>query len=233
VELSDGAWADKRCFIVGGGPSLQGFDWNLLRRQHETGAKVVVVNRAYRDAPYADVFLTEDARVIQAWAHRQDWRAFDGHKLLALMDVGYRADVERADPSVKIIQSCDKRHGWPTTLEQGVSTSSNSGIPALSLADILGANPIYLLGFDCRDDDGRMNFHSDYPDKWRTNKHQLESFRSDFRHWAKLGLDRSGKQVINLVDGRCLSKLDCWPRWDRDTFLLTGNPATVWEPVKA
>ena len=29
--LEDGAWAGRRCFIVGGGPSLKGFDFRRLK----------------------------------------------------------------------------------------------------------------------------------------------------------------------------------------------------------
>ncbi|GAG00227.1 unnamed protein product, partial [marine sediment metagenome] len=28
--MPDGAWNGKPCFIVGGGPSLKGFDWTKL-----------------------------------------------------------------------------------------------------------------------------------------------------------------------------------------------------------
>jgi len=40
--LPDGAWKNKPCFIVGGGPSLKDFDWHLLK-----GRRTIGINRAF------------------------------------------------------------------------------------------------------------------------------------------------------------------------------------------
>ena len=40
--LPDGAWKSQRCFVVGGGPSLRGFDFSKLY-----GELTIGINRAY------------------------------------------------------------------------------------------------------------------------------------------------------------------------------------------
>jgi hypothetical protein len=41
---------------------------------------------------------------------------------------------------------------------------------ALNLAEILGASPIHLLGFDARATDGRTHHHDRYPVDWTLDK---------------------------------------------------------------
>jgi hypothetical protein len=41
-----------------------------------------------------------------------------------------------------------QRDEWGESLEKGVAAANNAGLVAINLADILGADPIYLLGFD-------------------------------------------------------------------------------------
>lgn len=184
------------------------FDWHAL----EKAQNIIVLNRAFKEVPHADIFITEDERWWDRYGHHPDWQAFKGTKILALLDASYRAKVEAIDPTVTFIRSREKRYGWSTRLEDGLSTSSNSGIPALNLADILGADPIYLLGFDCRINQGRANYHQDqadgYPELWRAREHQMASFKSDFEHWAEPHLRH--RNVINVVYPDFPSAIECW-----------------------
>ena len=41
-KLREGQWTGHPCFIIGGGPSLKGFDFNLLE-----GRKTIGINRAF------------------------------------------------------------------------------------------------------------------------------------------------------------------------------------------
>ena len=65
-RVHDGDWSGERCFIVGGGPSLRGFDWGRLR-----GERVIAVNRAFEQLPFADISVSLDER-WHGWTTRGD-----------------------------------------------------------------------------------------------------------------------------------------------------------------
>ena len=51
--LKAGAWADEPCFLIGGGPSLQGFDFAQL----EGKGRIIAVNRSFHYVPFADMMV--------------------------------------------------------------------------------------------------------------------------------------------------------------------------------
>ena len=220
--LRDGYWAGQACYIVGGGPSLRDFDFSLLRDR-----RTIVINAAIFDVPWADIWISEDERFIRRFANDPVWRSFAGVKVLSLLNDAYRLPVLELDPRVFIIKAREKRYGWSTKLSEGLSQSSNSAIPALNLADILGADPIYVLGIDGkRSKDKRSHYHDRYPSDWAIGDGQLASFRSDFEHWAALHL--AHRKVINLNPD---SAVTCWPKIDRDAhFRLDVSHAVSFEP---
>ncbi len=201
--ISDGAWAGERAVVVGGGPSLKDFNWQSLRGI----GRIIVVNRAMFDVPWADVMLSEDERFFRRFAARDEYKAFRGIKIFACPDDSFVSEIHAIDPSVTIMQSCPKSKGWPKSLKDGLSTSSNSMVPAISLADILGAEPLYLLGVDCNNK-GPANYHSgDYPADWAVGSGQLASYRSDFEHWVAPKM--RNKKIVNC---NVNSGVTCWPR---------------------
>jgi hypothetical protein len=60
TPISENMWKGERCFIIGGGPSLKGFDWSLL-----DGEKVIATNRGYQYCN-PDIILGCDRRFFQA-----------------------------------------------------------------------------------------------------------------------------------------------------------------------
>lgn len=215
TKLVDGAWNGQPCFVVGGGPSLKTLDWKLL----EDLPNVIVINRAYRDCQTADIFFTEDIRFIEKFSQASDWATFQGLKVFHSLDPMYLDMARKADPSLIIIEKKRPDKFWSKSFADGLSYSSNSMIGALNIADILGASTIFILGLDCkRTENLTTNYHSDYPIDWRVNGAQLESFASDFKHWAAMHL--KSKLVVNLnLD----SGVDCWVKVDRDRFLARRN----------
>jgi len=55
--LPDGAWTGRRCFIIGGGPSLKGFNFSRLK-----GELVIGINRAFEFCD-CDIIFAMDAQV--------------------------------------------------------------------------------------------------------------------------------------------------------------------------
>lgn len=207
-KLEPGKWSAKDCVVVGGGPSLKTFDWNLLVRH----PRVIVVNRAWRDCPMAALWFSEDIRVIELWHEDSAWKAFQGTKIFHALDPAYADRAEKLDSSLWIIERKRRDKFWASTFDEGLSYSSNSMIGALNIASILQASPIYILGLDCNAIGKReVNYHDEYERAGfdRTGDHQYESFKSDFEHWAALHL--KNVSVINLNPA---SAVECWPKRD-------------------
>lgn len=170
------------------------------------------------DVPNADVFFTEDTRFVEKFYEDPRWRAFTGQKVVHALTDGFAERLAELDPSILIVRRKREDKFWSRSLEEGLSFSSNSGIGALNLADILGADPIYMLGFDCRAE-GKFveNYHREYDPTWLVGSNQAENYRSDFEHWAAPHVRH--RTVWNIINPEYPSALQCWPKIDLTTFV--------------
>ncbi len=157
--LSDNAWAGRPCFIVGGGPSLRGFDFSELAPH-----LVIAVNRAYELADAKpDLVVSMD---FGFWKeHGQAVEASGVHAIH--VQVGGQK-LPKYGPT-QVVPCCVPAHeinphlhpAWGMSLTAGVGCGGNSGYAALNIADCLGASPVFLLGFDCRGKDGKQAWWHD------------------------------------------------------------------------
>lgn len=204
--LSDSQWKGQACAVLGGGPSLRNCDLRGLRN-----LRTICCNFAYELWPDADCIISEDVRFFQLAAKKESWKAFKGEKILSCLEPSYEPLARAAVPDIRIIPRKRQDKFWAKSIDEGLSYSSNSMVPALNLADILGADPIYILGLDCQPvkRGEPTNFHDHYRKAGfeTTGNHQLESFKSDFTYWVAPNLRH--RKVLNLnVD----SGIQCWPR---------------------
>ena len=203
--LPDGSWAGRRCFIVGGGPSLKGFDFERLR-----GERVIAINKSFYDVPFADIVFGMD-RPFLDWImegklgdnFKTAFEAFEGVKLwLDLSGYSYPPGVYSLPSAGEI--------GWTKSLRDGLFHGQNSGYGALNLAMVLGGDPVYLLGYDCsRGPAGEKNYHDGYPSGG--NPDALNIFKRAFEAGAALLNGRP--RVINLNPD---SALRCFEFGDKD-----------------
>lgn len=161
--LPSGCWKGRRCFIVGGGTSLEGFDFSQLQ-----GELVITVNRAMEHVPNAAVMIAQDAR-LWGWYESGDLGQEAKEKFRNFK--GFKSWVNcQAFPYPEDLYIIDTTHvrdfNWKEyNYSGGLPWCTNTGLDALCLAVCLGANPIYLLGFDCYGKEGKTaNFHAGYPD---------------------------------------------------------------------
>lgn len=187
--LADGAWTGQRCFIIGGGPSLRGFDFAQLK-----GEKIIVINRAFEVCPFADIMFSMDNRFYN-WLIRgqlpgslEKFMVFKGLKIwLEVSNNSYHHGVYYV-----VGLPTD---GFPHSLKAGIYHGNHSGYGALQLALVLGADPIYLLGYDMKHQGKATHFHSGYPS--RQGAHTLLSFKSGLDRMAVF-IRRAKRNVINL-----------------------------------
>lgn len=152
----ENAWKDEPCFVVGSSRGLanamrDGFEFEKLRGYHSIG-----VNHIIEDYHYFEWFLFLDGRFLQ----------------LAKYDVlnHYRGRVfatrrSGLAPSDKITIFYKTKELPTEQIINGLYDGQVSGVCALHLAIISGANPIYMLGMDnggLKDNLSGNHFKKDY-----------------------------------------------------------------------
>ena len=184
--LPDQSWKGRRCFIIGGGPSLQDFDFSKLK-----GELVIGINRAF-EVMDCTVAFSMDSRFFQ-WVmgnslqSRQRFIDFQGFKVwINTNNFPYRGVY---------VLAAYGRDGLSQSMTEGICHGSNSGHAALNLAICLGANPIYLLGYDFYHEKGRSHYHSGYPRSQRPDT--VQAFLKFFND-IKPEIRRHGTNVVNL-----------------------------------
>jgi hypothetical protein len=191
-------WRDQACYIIGGGPSLEGFDWSLLR-----GRKVLGCNAAfYLGSPVCPITIFGDAKFL--------------HKHMSGL-VRYVAEG-----GIVVTNSSRLRRppppGWLHMMKKqlrGLATDAlgwngNTGASAINLALLFGASTVYLLGYDMKlSPEGKANYHNAYAHPPRA--HVFKRFKRGMVDVQK-DLPRlfPGRKVINLEDGT--SGLDVFPK---------------------
>ncbi len=212
--LPDGSWAGQRCFIIGGGPSLKGFDFSRL-----DGELAIGVNRAYEKLDCTVMYSMDDC--FYDWARQgkfgpaalDRFSSFCGYRVWA----HFHGQVPAGYFGIRL----NSTPGLPLSIAHGLNHGNNSGYSALLLACCLGANPIYLLGFDMKYDGGASHWHSGYP---RTGRESvLENFKRPF-HALAPELARAGIKVVNLNPD---SALEAFPKTSFDEVPPRPSPIFV------
>jgi hypothetical protein len=211
VDLVKGSCSGQSATIIGGGPSLRGFNFDQLKGK----SNIIAINAAAFYAPFADAMFTEDVRFVEEFPFRLN--AFQGHVIWHCLK---GIDPERGRkviPKLSIIRELRDDKYWSTDLDS-LSFSSNSAVGAINLAEILGCSPIYLLGIDCRAEGPVMtNFHTGvYPQGWEVGAIQEYNWRSDFEHWV---YPNCKSEVINVINPAFESTLECWPKITLDEYV--------------
>ena len=220
-EIPDRPWAGQRCWIIGGGKSLKGFDFEKLR-----GENIIAINRAVEVVPFAEIFFSLDSRLYGWYKRRNKEMPESAHDAFASfrgLRVWVESDGATFENDVLLVKFAGK-YGLSDSLRDGVYTCGNSGYAAVNLAVGLGATTIHLLGFDM----DKGNFHSGYPSPGADPETRgwIEGFNALAPKLAAAGI-----QVINMNPK---SKLKCFPfgeikvnkrigRWKVISFYTEGT----------
>lgn len=191
-------WTGRTVFIIGGGPSLAGFDFERLRGR----GIILAVNDSFRSVPFADAVVSIDT---VWWGNRNHLLQSFGGEKIAIVPSSCKTglDVTRYARDNRAAVSTD-----PAT----VCTGENSGFAAVGLALMRGARLIYLLGFDMT---SAGHFHGGY--EWR-----CRYGAKDYPRWSALfgvlqgEAQRRGVTVINLNPA---SAIKCFQFQEADNAL--------------
>lgn len=178
-------WPGETVVCVGTGPSLTQADVDACRGR----ARVIVVNDAYRLAPWADLLYAADDKW---WAWHKGAPGFAGLKYTI-------APCRHAWPGLQVLRNSGQ-HGLESN-PSGLRTGYNSGYQAINLAVHLGASRVLLLGYDMAGD----HYFGSHPDRTRP------PFAPCLKAFATLPdpLRAAGVEVVNCSRHTALT---CFPR---------------------
>lgn len=200
--LRDGMWSGRDVVVIGGGPSLRGFCWQS--KLAGAGMNTIGVNRA------GEVFGCD----VHIGMDRTYWKQGAEKSVSAC-----RVQVDHGEPrcAVDVVVPCaapagtTNRHSalaWGRSLAEGIGCAGNSGFAALNLADVLGAETIYLLGFDMKGEGGLItHWHDGYGEK-SPGESLCDRWIAAFA-WAA-PLVRARVVVLEVRPGD--SRLGCFPK---------------------
>lgn len=158
----------KGCAVLGGGPGLLAVNILEVRRR----LKTIGCNVAARFSP--DITVCYDLRAIRLIENR-GWTGSS----LRLTSWKHRGG---SFPTQWYYLS-DNKAAWSRSLADGIGRQGGCGFWAYNLAYLLGAEPIYLVGFDLAwsgaRGERRANEHNEYP--WRSDEGILKSFLERFK----------------------------------------------------
>ena len=198
----------KDCYIIGGGPSLQGFDFSKLN-----GKDTIVVNKAVLNYPQAKYFITMDFTFLDKVSFSS--QPCLGTKIFIanftfdyikeengqIVDTrfGLVYELEKFD---MIIKSREKMYFGENFFE--FANGQNSAFCALQLAIILGYENIYLLGVDLTCEN-KTHFHGGYGQDVIKFKEKLNEY---YRYFHKSLLLLKEETNINVYSCSKNSRLN-------------------------
>jgi hypothetical protein len=210
--LNSDSWAGKRSFILCGGPSLEGFDFNRIRNE-----KTIGINKSFSqfdtticyamDQRFYDSITYPNRADQESVALHNAWLRFPGLK--AFLKVNEKTKL---DPNVYYVEAIKKRL-VSLDISQGIYAGGNSGFGGMMLAIALGSRQIYLLGADLKVDEKRKktHWHEGYKKQKIENLVKvLKAFKKEFEHFAE-AIRELGVEVVNLNPD---SALECFPKKD-------------------
>jgi hypothetical protein len=187
--------SDRRVFLIGGGPSLKGFDLSSLKDGTKVG-----INHSIFDVD-CDLGVSIDQRFMLDDIMVNGLREFSQSKALFLCPPTSKVDeVHKAIPEAIILVESRE-----FTLDPGVChrQGGTSGYAALDIVASRGARDIVLLGFDYRPG----HYHGGYP--WSCGqKDNWVQWAENFGPMSKV-LAGAGVVVVNAsID----SRISCFPK---------------------
>lgn len=181
----------EHCYVIAGGPSLQGFNFDALPDGRRIGA-----NKSGWLAD-CDTLVTVDRNFHRNF--KPQITSFAGEVYVAF------SGAKEIYPNVTYWEPARDEFSW----ESGCLPGSNSGLAAFNLAVLLGYTDIALLGFDFQWSEGKSHFHEGYPGQTQHVDRQLKNWAQIFDRAARRIKER-GITVTNFV-GPTGSRVTAFP----------------------
>lgn len=184
-------WTGQAAYLIGGGASLAKFDFRQL-----TDKRTIGCNDAYRlGKGIVDFVHFGDA----TWFHKTKWELEKfGGPIVCNAPSLQHLNAPWLHPMLR------QKDGLGSG--QHLAWNYSTGASAINLAISLGANPIYLLGYDLMATGGKTHWHN-----LRTTQAVcFDRFQKGFKSLSKAIDKVGGIEVFNVTNGE--SVLDTFPR---------------------
>lgn len=181
-------WFNEDVFIIGGGDSLKGFDWNLLKPFLTVGC-----NDAYKlGVEICKVCIFGDF----------DWFEINEPSLQVYKGIVFSNTRKVRQAEIPWVWTTKRE--FAGLVDGTICWYANTGAMAINLALLLGAGKIYLLGFDMQlSKKGNSNWHPNTVDK--PNKEVYEKFIKGFSLLVRdMKKCYPHVKVINVTDNSSL-----------------------------
>jgi len=219
--LSSEAWKGRKCFLLGGGPSLKNFNFEFIKNELTIGINKAfikypsTVNYAMDDRFYNMVSSSSKKDIEKKNLHQQ-WIGYKGIKVFPK-----RSSKSVLDDSVYAVNVLPEI-ALSFNLGKGIWLGNNSGFGALALACCLGAIQIGLLGYDLKVDTiaSKTHWHGGYENQpFNSFQRKLDRFKKCFEEFAET-IAQQGILVTNL---NLNSALECFPKDTIENFLKSTS----------
>jgi len=216
------SWSGKRCIILGGGPSLIGFDFNKL-----SGELTIGINKSFASFPvlvnysmdpqFYDMVSFPNNDPVNQFTYIK-WKSFSGIKVFL---------NRHSDSKFSGVYTVNSVGTKSISVDPaiGIFPGRNSGFGAIMLAIAFGCKKIGLLGYDMAVDmvRERTHYHEGYRHLKRklikevllSNQRKLNKFKEEFEEFAPL-ISNFGVEVVNLNPN---SGLNCFQKVPFKEFL--------------
>jgi glycosyltransferase involved in cell wall biosynthesis len=185
----NGFWQDQPCWIIGGGPDIDTFiernGWHFFDDKHTIG-----INHKIEEYDKFEWFIFLDKRFLDKTTY--DMRNYKG-RIFAQNTTGIKSDERH------VVYTCrDDRPG--RHIQDGLFNQNFSGLVALNLAIISGANPIYMVGFGMGKSGNEKDFHSKNYTGAIHNKSRYQKYINVQDYYKAFHHDLH--KVIHISDGK-------------------------------
>lgn len=195
-------WTNKPVVIVGGGASLEGFDFNRLKDSFY----VLTVNGSIFDIPWADAGFSSDRMAISNW-----WTRFCNDVSMPLhfaVPFPWIENVNTPPSDNMKFHTRIHRNTFQKRNDQ-ISSKCTSGFGALNLAWLKKAKKIVLLGFDYGPIDEKWHHNQQhYNFKYTQRDDNWQRWAKNFNYVSDL-LKSDGVEVINASPNSRIKSFPC------------------------
>jgi len=203
----DNLYEGQPIYIISTGTSLRGFDFKRLN-----GRITIGINRVIE---YYHPSIVHFVDVTAHRTHAEALRSYNGMLIVGqgagpaethdnMFEIGRNIDTFRMSETSTLISKKVGRSfsdGW---------FGGGAGATALHTAILLGGDPIYLLGYDYYEDNGR---HFDEYDESRNDKHLY------FTSFESVELISRERWLPRIFNCNLNSRLRCFPFVDIESLL--------------
>lgn len=206
-EIGPPWWDDKPVLLIGGGPSLRGFDFGRFAM---IDAYRVGVNQAMFDVS-VNAGITIDLRFLRARIASLTCFASTNELYVALNP---RHGIEIANA----IHLLSEPNGDGLSVDpRRLCDGGTSGYAALNLAILKRARRVVLLGYDYAfDADGSSQYHDAYP--WVTTETAWSQWAQAFNAMR----DQLQRLSVTVINGSPKSTIVAFPRCSIDAALAAA-----------